>query len=117
MRLWLMALIMAALAVTAFAAKPELPVDGRGVKIQGFAPDGKKAVSLTKNSTTTDMRDDIQYAVFALQSSCKFRNQSTVTKAGTLRYLPKGNIYNRLVNQSTPFLNTTSCANVTLERH
>jgi hypothetical protein len=104
------------LAISVYAAKPDLPVDGRGIRVQNFAPDGKKDVALTNNSQTTDMRDDLQYLVQNQASSCKFRTMTTATKVGALKYLAKGAIYQRGVNNSTPFFNSTSCGNGKMER-
>lgn len=107
--------LVAALSSWAYAVKPKLPRDYEGQKIQDFAPDGSQARTLTVNSTTVDMHNNVKYAVFALQSSAKFRLQSTVTKVGTLRYLPKGNVYQRAVNDKTAFISISSATNTVLE--
>lgn len=111
----LLALILSC-AATAWAIRPDLPVDGKGIRIPNFAPDAKKQQTLTVNRTAVNMTDDLQFAVFNPLSSCKFRVMSTATKAGTMRYLPKNANYQRAVNPSAPFLNVTACTNGTLER-
>lgn len=103
------------IASFAYAAKSTLTVDERGIRVPFFAPDAKKQQSFSANRTAKDMRDDIAFAIQNPQSSCKFRLQSTATRVGSFRYLPKGANYQRGVNPSTPYLNTSTCANGTGE--
>lgn len=112
-RLLLLAVFFAS---AAYAARPDLPVDGKGVRVPGFAPDGKKDVALTVNSQTVDMRNDLSWSQYA-PGACKFRTMSTATKAGATRTLPAANWNARNVNQSTPFINFSGCTSGELQRH
>ena len=98
-----------------YAAKANLPVDGLGIRAQGFAPDGKKSVSLTVVKQTVDMRDDIAYEVYA-PTACKFRGMTSATVRGTLSTLPANARLIRNVNATTPFVNFTGCTNGELLR-
>ncbi len=94
----------------AYALKPELPTDGRGVKIHNFAPDGTKTVSLTAAKQTVDMTDDIGYEVYT-PTACSYRSMTTATVAGTLSTLPANARLQRYVNLTTPFISFTGCTN------
>jgi hypothetical protein len=104
-----------ALASTAFATLPRLPVDGTGQKLQGFAPDGRKSSALTVGSTVKDMTSDVKWSAYT-PTACKFRLQSTATKAGAAYTLPASAVTERVVNQSTPFINFTGCTSGELLR-
>jgi len=113
-RLLLITLIIA-LAATAYAAKATLPVDGLGIRVQGFAPDGKKNQALTVNTITKDMRDDLSWSAYT-PTACKFRLMSTATKAGATQTLAANATTQRVVNTSTPYLNLSGCTSGELTR-
>ena len=111
------ALIVCALltvASPAFAAKPELPRDGQGMKIQGFAPSGKKSVQLTVNSQNINHSDDIRWSVYT-PTACGFRLMSTATKVGIKHTLPANAVTERAVNSATPYVNYSGCTNGELQ--
>lgn len=113
--IFIVLLILAIGAGVAFAAKQELPKDLKGTKFFVFAPDGKKQQSFSANRTAVNMTEDMQYAIQNPTSSCKFRLQSTATRVGALRHLPKPVDYQRGVNSNTPFLNVSACTGGTGE--
>ena len=82
----------------------------------GYAPNGKKNVTLTVNSITTNVKLDEAYAIFPQRTTCKFRIMSTATKAGAKQSLPALTRTILYVNKATPYINTTSCANGEMTR-
>jgi len=114
MRKTLLVCALLTVASTAFAVKPELPRDGQGMKIQGFAPSGKKSVQLTVNSQTTNYTDDIRWSVYT-PTACGFRLMSTATKVGIKHTLPANATTERVVNSATPYVNYSGCTNGELQ--
>lgn len=108
-------IVCLALAASAFAQLPELPRDLTGQKLQGFAPDGRKTVSLTVVSTPVDNTSDVKWSVYT-PTACKFRLQSTATKAGPTLTLAANATTEKTKNSSTPFTNFTGCTNGELTR-
>ena len=109
-------LIVLLCASVVIAASPEAQRDGVGYKMPIFSPDGRKDVSLTVNSSTVDMRNDIQWSAFA-PGDCSFRVMSTSTKVGLKRTIKGGSwTFPRGRNSSTPFINFTSCTSGELQR-
>jgi len=106
--------LLVAVASPAFAAKPELPRDGQGMKIQGFAPSGKKSVQLTVNSQNINHSDDIRWSVYT-PTACGFRLMSTATKVGIKHTLPANAVTERAVNSATPYVNYSGCTNGELQ--
>jgi len=102
-------------ATLAFAAKPELPTDGSGVKIHDFAPTGQKSVALTVNSQTVNASDDLRYSIYS-PTACIFRMMTTATKSGIRHTLPANAVTARAVNPATPFLNFSGCTSGELQR-
>lgn len=80
-----------------------------------FAPNGKKDVALTVNSTTVDMRLDNGWATWT-PTACSYRTMSTATKAGLTRTLPANTYNQRYVNSKTPFINFSGCTSGELQR-
>lgn len=111
----LIVVILLLIAVAAYAAKPELPKDFTGIKIQGFAPDGKKNQALTVVSVTKDLRDDIGWSAYT-PTACSYRLMSTATRAGAKQTMAANATTQRIVNSSTPFLNLTGCTSGELTR-
>lgn len=99
-------------ASSAFAILPDLPRDGGGQKLQGFAP-GKRSQALTVNSVTTS--GDIGWSVYS-PTACKFRAMSTATKAGVQFTIPVNTTIERRVNVSAPFINFSGCTSGELQR-
>jgi hypothetical protein len=104
-----------ALSAISYAAKSTLPVDGLGIRIQGFAPDGKKNQSLTVNSATVNASNDLAWSAYT-PTACKFRLMSTVTRAGATQTMAANATTQRVVNMSTPFLNMSGCTSGELTR-
>jgi hypothetical protein len=115
MKKLLAALILVALASIAYAAKPGLPIDYFGIRVQGFAPDGKKNQALTVNTATVDTSNDITWSAYT-PTACKFRLMSTITKAGAAQTMAANATTQRNVNMSTPFLNLSGCTSGELTR-
>jgi hypothetical protein len=109
MRKYLFLALALVAASTAFAAKPELPRDLTGTKVQGFAPDGKKSRQLTVNSVTVDHSSNIEWELYS-PTACKYRLMSTATKAGIALTSPANARLNTKVNSSTVHVNYTGCA-------
>jgi len=101
-------LIVPALSVLAFAAKSDLPVDGKGIRVNQFAPSGKKSVELTVASQNINHADDIAVEIYA-PTACIFRLQSTATKQGIKLTLPANVRIVRGVNAATPYINYSGC--------
>ena len=80
-----------------------------------FAPNGKKDINLTVNSTTVDMRLDNGWALYT-PTACVYRTMSTATKAGLKRTLPANTYNQRYVNPKTPFINFSGCTSGELQR-
>lgn len=116
MKKFILIAFLVAIAATAYAAKPGLPVDGGGIRVMGFAPDGKKDITLAVTSQTVDMRNDLAWSQYA-PGACKFRSMTTATKAGLARTLPATTWNQRNVNASTPFINFSGCTSGELQRH
>ena len=104
---WLIVMLIVGISVSAMAL-PNLPVDGSGQKIQGFAPDGKKSGALTVNSV---IKNGYIKAQIYSPTACKFRLQSTATKVGAQYTLPANANTELTYNPSTPFMNLTGCTN------
>ena len=80
-----------------------------------FSPNSVKDVSLTVNSVTKSLKMDTAYSIYS-PGACSYRNQSTVTKAGTVNVVPAATYIYRGVNLKSPFLNLTGCTNGKLQR-
>lgn len=115
MRTKILTVILLLIAAVALAARPELPKDGAGVKVQGHAPTGSKDVTLTVASQTVNMTNDLSWSQYA-PGACKFRTMSTATKAGIAHTLPATTWNTRNVNATSPFLNFTGCTSGELQR-
>lgn len=103
-------------AALAFAAKPELPRDRTGMKLQGFAPDGRKDIALTVGHRTVDMTDDVKSKVYT-PTACKFILQSTATRVSVVKNsLATNAVTEIVVNPSTPFITYSGCTNGELQR-
>lgn len=122
---WLFfSILMVAWAVYAWAATPvyqqasTLQQDGNGnavAAIQEFSPNGKFDALLTVTKQTVfDMRDFVKWSIYS--PACKFRNMSTMTKAGGWRTVPATTYIIRGVHPATPFLNFTGCTAGELQR-
>jgi hypothetical protein len=103
------------IASICFAARPELPRDLAGTKLQGFAPNGNKTTSLTVYKQTVNMSEDIAWRAYT-PTACKFRSMSTTTQRGATQTLPANTATNMVVNTTTPFINFTGCTNGELQR-
>ena len=104
------------IAAVAYAAKADLPVDGKGIRIQSFAPDGTKSAALTIAKQTVDMRDDIAWSAYT-PTACKFRSMTTATfRDNALNTLPANTRTTMHVNAETPFINFTGCTSGELSR-
>lgn len=110
-----LAILVVCCAATAFAAKANMPVDGLGIRVNEFAPSGKKSVLLTVNSQTINATDDLHYSVYS-PTACSFRLMSTQTKAGIKHTLPANATTTRAVNPASPYLNFSGCTSGELQR-
>lgn len=104
------------LASAALAAKPNLPADRGGQKLQGLAPDARKGSALGVASVTVDMTDDVGYTVYVPGSGCKFRTMSTATRAGNQRTVPAGAWLERRIGAGSAFINFSGCTSGELQR-
>jgi len=114
MKKLLLIILLICCAASAFAAKANLPVDGLGIRINDFAPSGRKSAELTVSSVTVDATDDLRYSIYS-PTACAFRLMSTATVAGIKHTLPANAITSRAVNPATPFLNFSGCASGELQ--
>ena len=103
------------LSYGAFAGKPELPKDGMKTKITAHAPDARKDVTLTVNSQTVDMTNDISWSASGA-SDCSYRSMSTATKAGVQKPLYGGQWNTRAIGASSVHMNYSGCTGWVLER-
>jgi len=92
-------------ASTAFAAgKLVMEDSNRNIAIQGFAPDGAKDTTLTGNSQTVNVSNDVAWSAYCAADGI-YRNMSTTTKAGSSKIIPDTTWHTRVVNPKSPFLN------------
>lgn len=109
------ALLIISLAMYAYADKGPLTVDSFGVRVQGFAPNGKDSVALTINKVTVDMRDEITWSAYT-PTACSYRAMSTVTRVGLKQTLPANTRTTMNVHPKSMFLNFTGCTSGELQR-
>lgn len=77
------------IAATCYAAKQDLPVDGKGIRINACAPTIANDTSLTGNSQTINVTDATCWQAY-VAANTKFRTMSTATKRGIQHTLPTG---------------------------
>ena len=86
------------------------------MKIQGFAPDGKKSQALTVNrSGTISLSTSASYGAYS-PTDCVYRIQSTATRAGLNHTLPGGQRLVNVVHENTPFVSYSGCASGIFQR-
>lgn len=103
------------LSFVAYADRAELVKDGQKTKINGFAPNGAKDISLGVASQTVDMRNDVAWSVNS-PVDCKYRTMSTATKAGRQKTIIASSPRTLVVNTASPFINFSGCTLGELER-
>lgn len=88
-----LSIILAALIIAGIATfvigRSEMATDGRGTKIEAFAPLHKNDVALSGNSQTIDVTNAMSWGAY-VAADTKFRCMSTSTKAGIQHTLPAG---------------------------
>jgi len=110
LKLWLAIALTMAVSL-AYAAKPELPRDLAGQKIQQFAPSGIKSFALTVTKQSINHSEDIAFELYA-PTACVFRLQSTATETGGLAHTAPANArLVRGINAATPFAVYSGCTN------
>lgn len=109
-------LVGAAMAASVTTRVVMIP-DGSGgyIPIQQHASNGKDAVNLTVNSTTKNFIGKTSWELYAPSSGCKFRNMSTLTKAGLQRTWPNGVRQSHFINPATPYANFSGCTAAELD--
>lgn len=96
-------------SAVALAAVGELPTDGLGIRIQGFAPNPKKSATLTAPKTTVDMGSDIGYSVYCAGAAV-YRTMSTTTVSGTGNVIPATTWHTRYVDRTNGrYTNISGC--------
>lgn len=117
--LWLILTIalLSILSVAAVTTRIVMIPDGSGgyIPIQQHASNGKDAVNLTVNSTTKNFTGKTSWELYAPSSGCKFRNMSTLTKAGLQRTWPNGVRQSHFINPATPYANFSGCTAAELD--
>jgi len=79
-----------------------------GIPIQGYAPNGRKAVDLTVAKTVVDHRENIAWSLYT-PADCTFRIHSTATISGKKRTWVGGIYREVLKNPITPFVSYSGC--------
>lgn len=93
-------------AAVSWATKADLPVDGKGIRLQACAPNLKNDMVITGNSQNMNVTDSNCWAVYVANDT-KFRAMSTATKVGVQHTIPGGSWYveatgsNKFINLST----------------
>lgn len=112
----LLAILMLAISVTAFAARPELPKDGLKTKMNVHAPTATLGQILTDASTTVDMSDYLSWSLYAPAAGCKYRTMAAGTVGTEIqKTVPVGVWHTRAVRAGSAFTNFSSCALAELE--
>lgn len=106
----LLIVIMAGAAWASLKGTVTTVPDGKGgqIPVPGWAPNGKKTVTLTGASVFINMTSSVAWKVYP-SADCAFRTLTSATKVGPTAPIYGGVPYGEVTNLATPFLNATGC--------
>lgn len=92
-----LSVILSCSLLWAYNGKPELPKDGREVKLQACAHTLINDVALTGNSQTISVDKANCWSAYVVAAG-KFRVMSTTTKVGVQHTMPAGSWYTEVIS-------------------
>ena len=106
-------LLLALLAASAWSALRHDNL-GNGEAVQGFAPDRTKSATLAVGQTNKSMATVLAWRVYS-PVACKYRLQSTATRAGVQATIPATTDVTRIAHPAVPFVNFSGCTGADYE--
>jgi hypothetical protein len=99
------------------AISAESSLVGGDRPVQTFAPNGTKVVSLSVNSSTTDMSYYVLFSAYSASGTCFIRLMATTAKGTNTQVpLPNTTWITLAKNPATPFVNMSGCVGGFLQR-